>query len=129
MAEAIDRTHEEEDKVTHSSGATSSYCPDFGQIPLGALKALALRYELGEKKHGRDNWRKGLADDRYVIERLNHVIYHAMKAINKLEGKLEDNGDDDAGAIMWGGAFLSEALAIRERKAPDVAVQPGTTGG
>src|SRR5688572_28864882 len=70
------------DKVAHKSGSTSSYCPDFAQIPLDALISLAKRYELGEKKHGRDNWRKGLTDKSYVVERLNHVIRHAYTAIN-----------------------------------------------
>lgn len=98
------------DKVTHACGATSSVCPDFAQIPTAALMSLANRYKLGEAKHGRDNWRKGLSDKRYVIERLNHVIFHAKKLADKIENGLPLDDDDDAGAIMWGGAFAVEAV-------------------
>ena len=104
--------NEADDKIVTKCGATSSYCPDFGQIPMDALIRLAKRYENGEAKHGRDNWRKGLGDPSYVIGRLNHAIYHSLKLINKLEGKVEWNGDDDAGAIMWAGAFAVEALKV-----------------
>lgn len=103
-----------EDKFTHKCGATSSHCPDFGQIPLQALIELAKRFELGEVKHGRDNWRKGLDDQAYVISRLNHVIYHAYKLINKIEGKLPWDDDNDASAIMWGGAFAVEATPFHK---------------
>jgi hypothetical protein len=105
-----------EDKVTHACGATSSECPDFAQIPLTALIALANRFKLGEAKHGRDNWRKGLSDKRYVIERLNHVAFHAMKLAHKIENGLPLDTDDDAGAIMWGGAFAVEAVRVRAPK-------------
>lgn len=105
---------ETEETITHESGAKSSYCPDFSQIPLDALIVLAKRYELGEQKYGRDQWRSGLHDKRYVIERLNHIIRHAFTAIQKLEGKLPDDGDDDAGAILWGGCFLVEALKVHK---------------
>jgi len=104
------RDHQEERNVRHACGATSSECPDFGQIPLRPLIALARRFELGEAKHGRDNWRKGLSDRAYVIARINHVIYHCYKLIEKIEGKRPINNDDDAGAIMWGGAFAVEAV-------------------
>ena len=100
----------QEPNIRHTCGATASECPDFAQIPLGALMALARRYELGEKKHGRDNWRKGLADKSYVIARLNHTIYHCLKLVEKIEGKRPLDSDDDAGAIMWGGAFAVEAV-------------------
>jgi len=98
--------------IHYIGGATSSHCPDFGQIPLESLIALAERFKLGEKKHGRGNWQNGINDRAYVIERANHVIYHAYKLINKLES-LDTRGlreDDDAAAIMWGGAFLVVAI-------------------
>lgn len=108
--------NELDDKVTHACGATSSYCPDFGQIPIDAQIALAKRFELGEVKHGRDNWRKGLDNVSYGVSRLNHVIYHALKLINKMEGKLPWDDDDDAGAIMWGGTFAVELTKVHKPK-------------
>lgn len=113
-------SRENEKIVISKDGATSSACPDFSLIPLDALIALAERYSLGVQKHGKDNWRKGLTDKDYVIQRLNHGIYHALKMINKLEGKIENDGDDDAGAIMWCGAFASEAAKIHLKKEDNV---------
>lgn len=102
-----------EDKKLHPSGATSSHCPDYAQIPMQAMNALAARFELGEQKHGRDNWRNGLHDKSYVIERLNHCIRHAYHLINKLEGKMAWDGvEDDAGAILWAGAFAAVATEV-----------------
>ena len=89
---------------------SSSYCPDFSQIPIDAMFALAQRYELGAKKHGKDNWKAGLTDPQYVVERLNHVIYHVKKLQDKIEGRMPWDGDDDPGAILWGGAFAVEAI-------------------
>lgn len=108
--------NENDDKITHPSGATSSFVYDFAQIPLGALKSIAKRFMLGEKKHGRGNWRKGLGNESYTIERLNHIIFHCYKLINKIEGNLQADGDDDAGAIAWGGCFAVEAVAALEAK-------------
>jgi hypothetical protein len=94
--------------------AKTSACPSFDQIPLSALIALAKRYELGEKKYGRDNWRKSLTDKMYVVERLNHVIMHAKTLQGKLLGEIPWDEDDDAGAILWGGAFCAEAARVSE---------------
>ena len=90
----------------------SSYCPPFNLIPLSALVCLAKRYELGAKKYGPHSWIDNM--DRigveYVIERLNHTVYHCLKLISKLENRIPWDGDDDASAILWGGACAAEAL-------------------
>jgi hypothetical protein len=108
-------------KITTATGATSSKAPAFHLIPLGALIALAGRYEGGAVKHGPYNWKKGLGSDYtppvpckfrdYCIERLNHVVFHALKLMAKLQNLRPEDDDDDAGAIMWGGAFASEYRA------------------
>ena len=103
---------EKEDIVIHKSGASSSYCPDYSQIPLEAMTALAQRFELGALKHGKGNWKNGIPDKDYVIQRLNHVIRHAYTMIGKLEGNIPIDGDDDAGALMWGGTFAIVASNI-----------------
>lgn len=105
-----------DDKITSSCGATSSKIPDLAQIPLHALERLAARYELGAIKHGKNNWRQGIGNTNYTIERAAHVIYHAYKLINKLEGIIPDDNDDDAAAIMWGGAFLCESTNALQKK-------------
>lgn len=114
-----DKFNDAVDKVTHTSGATSSACHDYAQIPISALDALAARFEYGEKKHGRDNWRKGLHDKTYVVERLNHVIRHAKLLADKLMGLAQWDEDDDAGAILWGGAFAAEACLLHKPKAEE----------
>lgn len=101
----------EEELIAHSCGATSSKVADYAQIPHHALKRLADRLSFGEKKHGRDNWKKGLKDKSYLIDRLNHTICHIYTLIDKLE-RDDFEGikkDDDASAIMWGGMFACEA--------------------
>jgi hypothetical protein len=99
-----------DDKVTHICGATTSKAPRFDLIPAEALYRLAQRFELGEMKHGHNNWRKGLDDDSYILERANHVIKHTLILMAKIQGDLPWDEDDDAAAISWGGAFLSEAV-------------------
>jgi hypothetical protein len=96
--------------VMSRSGATSSKVPRYDLIPIEALIRVAERYELGLAKHGKDNWRKGLGDKAYLINRATHVIDHALKLIAKLEGYIRDDGDDDIGAILWGGCFLAVAI-------------------
>ncbi len=106
------RNHDGEKVVTTQSGARASECHDYTAIPLSTLNALARRQELGAKKHGRDNWRQGLGDPEYVKARLSHVIRHAFTLAAKLDGRQPWDGDDDLGAILWGGMFLAEAQAV-----------------
>lgn len=95
----------------------SSIKPRFGLIPYEAMVALANRYELGEKKHKGKTWNATtdqtiLANREWIISRAEHVIYHAFQYLMKIEGIIPDDGDDDAGAIMWGGSCLSEAKRL-----------------
>jgi hypothetical protein len=78
-------------------------------IPYGALVRLARRFELGAAKHGVDNYRQGLNDREYVLERCAHVACHAMRLASKLRGYLPQDAEDDAAAVAWGGAFLCES--------------------
>lgn len=93
------------------SGATSSRGPRLDLVPHHALVRLAARYELGAAKHGRDNWRKGLGDIEYLRDRISHAIEHAYKLLDDLDCFERDGtlpSDDNAGALMWGGAFACE---------------------
>ena len=92
--------------------ATSSKKPRLDRIPHQALIRLAARYELGASIHGEDNWCKGLDDPTYVLDRISHTINHCYNIVAKIKaGGLPaiKEGDDDAAAVMWGGAFLCEA--------------------
>lgn len=99
------------DKMEHTCGATTSKCHDFGQIPYSALVLLAKRFEFGGLKHGRDNWKKGLGNLKYALERINHIINHCYYLSSQLDSGIdlsEDTIEDNIGAILWGGAFLAE---------------------
>lgn len=107
-----------QEMVEYSCGAKSSRVPRFDLIPYEALARLAGRFERGAARYGTDNWRKGTVDPDYVRERAAHVIHHTMRLIGKLDGRIPDDGDDDAAAIMWGGAFLCEATeALKQSEA------------
>lgn len=92
---------------------TSSKCPAFHLIPSIALLRLVKRFELGQERKGNKAWNattdQSVLDDRaWVMERLNHVIKHAMDLRDKLaKGDMEAvKNEDDSAAIMWAGAFL-----------------------
>jgi hypothetical protein len=107
--------------TTAKSGAKGSKVPSLDLIPYRALCRLAARYEHGTEKYGRDNWRKGLTDRQYIRDRAAHVMNHTARLIAKLDGHLPEDGDDDAAAIMWGGAFLCEAEFALECEQDDIA--------
>ena len=105
------------------SGAKSSLSPRFDLLPRRALERVAARYEKGLERYGKDNWRKGLTDRKYIVERIAHIIGHCYKLIDKLENRENfswPHSDDDASAIGWGGLFVCEAMYEIE-KADEIA--------
>lgn len=97
------------DIFRHACGSTSSRVARLDMIPHGALMRLARRFELGAAKHGMDNYRQGLNEHEYVLERCAHILNHTYRLIGKLRGYIPQDGEDDAAAVMWGGAFLCES--------------------
>lgn len=60
------------------------------------------------------NWREGLDDAHYIMDRLNHMFGHMVQFL--------DSGnelDDNLGAIAWCAGFLMEA----ERLSPELLKQ------
>lgn len=107
-----------DDRVTFTSGAQSSgKLPPYHLIPFmdGVLDRLANRYQLGlDKGYPLDNWRKGLTDDAYVADRLNHGVNHLMRAIAKItRGDYTIGDDDDLAGAMWAIAFAMVAQKVR----------------
>lgn len=96
-----------EQTVEHNCGARTSACPRLDLIPYEANLRMAGRFEMGAKRYGRDNWRRGLQDEDYVAERIAHLMNHAARFLAKMRGQIRDDGEDDAGAILWAGAFLA----------------------
>lgn len=105
-----------------ASGVASSKDPRLDLIPYGSLARLADRFELGIERKGDKAWNSSstntapLTDEAFIIDRAMHAVKHAYRLIDKLRGKISDDGDDDAAAIMWAGAFLCEATAALEAK-------------
>jgi hypothetical protein len=90
---------------------SSSEIPHFELIPTVALVRLAERFKLGLDRKGDKAWnaltqnQEVLTDRGFILSRIAHVIHHALKLRDKVLAG-EALGDDDAGAIIWGGAFL-----------------------
>jgi hypothetical protein len=102
------------------SGVKSTKIPRFELIPKSALEALALIFEKGIEKKGDGAWNaltlhreETLKDKAFVIERLSHVIKHAYDAIRKVQDGREMEGEEDAGAIMFGGSVLAEYKRLK----------------
>lgn len=107
------RDHTKEEIVDYGK-AQRSRKPEYSLVPKSAFDAIAARFELGQVKHGPKAW-NALADNResaitreWAVAAMNHVIHHATLAIQKVSGIIPDDGDDDGGAIMFGGAVLVE---------------------
>ena len=91
----------------------SSKGPPLYLIPTVALERLAERFALGVERKGKLAWnatsdnQQCLTDKEALVDRLGHVIHHALKLRDKLvHGTIGDIvADDDAGAIAWGGMF------------------------
>lgn len=105
------------------TGTSSAYSSKkslyYHDIPPEFYRRVAKRHTGGHTKYNDDpvpitmnlNWRVGLDDPLYVMDRLNHVFEHLIDFL--------ENGnahDDNLGAIGWNLCFLMEA----ERMHPDV---------
>jgi len=112
----MSETHPEQ--VTYAGGkAASSVGPAMHLIPTVAMEVLARRMMLGIERKGDKAWnaisanQEVLFNREFAIERCSHVIHHAMKLRDQLAHGPADNEadsmEDNAGAISWGGAFLS----------------------
>jgi len=104
-------------KLKDTYKATSSKKPPYHLIPTDALGALAERFAEGIERHGSGAWNANLdledytdvlEDKKFLLDRVDHVIAHALEFREKLRAGSYD-GDDDGAAIMWAGALFSEA--------------------
>lgn len=90
----IESINNNQEKQTFKSGATSSeQLPGYDMLPELFLTRTAKRFDLGKVKHGKFNYRKGLKDKEFIIDRLNHAFLHLKKAIDLIE--LDQPFDDD----------------------------------
>lgn len=108
--ESVEQTH------VFSSGAKSSgKLPRYDMIPWSVFAdRLAARYELGLKKYSEDNWRTGLSEREYVLDRANHALKHLHLAVEAIRTGKRLDEDDDLAAAMWGVVFLMAAQEVRQ---------------
>ena len=65
--------------VAFDSGAKSSeQKPRYDLIPACALTREAQRMAEGAAEHGENNYRKGKDDPKFIQDRINHMIEHAL---------------------------------------------------
>jgi Domain of unknown function (DUF5664) len=101
-----------------ASEALSSHVEErWDLIPRPFLHRVAVRFGLGAKKYPPFNFTRGLNDKEYVIDRINHLIYH----VNAFLWPITDDEweDDNLAAIAWGVAFLmlcNPAIILEIRK-------------
>lgn len=97
-------------ELVFTSGArTAAHAPRFDLMPPELARAVAGRYELGLRKYSKDNWKKGISDPAFLLERANHIYEHLLKY---LQGDfLEDSEEENLAAIGWGVSVLLHALA------------------
>jgi hypothetical protein len=101
---------------------SSSKIPGFHLIPTEALVRLALRFDVGVERKKELAWnaltanQDMLTNKEFILHRIGHVINHAQKLRDKIVAGTSDLGDDDAGAIIWAGAFLCCATKALEGK-------------
>ena len=123
-----------DNEVKFASGGTSSKQPRFELIPYTALIRAALRFELGIENRPdgsswnalSENYQRCLEDKAFILARAAHTAQHAMKLKAILAGEIPDDGDDHAGAILWGGCFL--ACATEKSIQPKNCSACGGTG-
>lgn len=100
---------------TFRSGAQSSgNALRYDLIPRSFLRRVALRFGMGAEKYPPFNYRSGLADKEYILDRINHLQEHFQGYI--APENEDDLTDDNLGAIAWGCAFLCEVEAHPEGK-------------
>jgi len=98
----------EQELQEFKSGATSSeQLPPYDLIPLSLLRRTAIRFGIGAVKHGRFNYRKGLEDKEFIMDRLNHAFLHLKKAMDAIESGTPTE-DDNLGAVAVNVAMAME---------------------
>ena len=58
---------------------------DLTQIPLEGEKRIGRIFREGEIKYDRNNWRQGVFNKKYQLERMNHALKHLKIYIHWLE--------------------------------------------
>ena len=94
-------------QVFESRAASSGNVPGFDMLPYVFLYRTAKRFDLGAKKYSKFNYRKGLKDKAFILDRLNHAFSHLKLAMDLIEAGIPF-GDDNLGAVACNIAMAME---------------------
>ena len=114
---------------------SSTRAPAFQLIPTEALLRLIARFELGRERKKEKAWnarsenQEVLLDREFAIERIDHLMRHALTLRDKIQRGAPMEGDDDAAAISWSGAFLCCATKAMAEATPDEQKNCSACGG
>lgn len=96
-----------EDKKQFESGASSSgNVPPYECLTPTFLRRAAERMRLG-MHYGKHNWKKGILDTQFILDRLNHALEHLTKAQREIDNGIPMS-DDDLAAVVVNCMFAME---------------------
>lgn len=102
-----------DDKILFSSGAASSGdVPPYECLTATFLRRSALRMKLG-LHYGKHNWKKGIGDKEFILDRLNHAMEHLIKAMHEIDVGIKMK-DDDLAAVVVNCMFAMEYQELDE---------------
>lgn len=104
-----------DEQVPMSGGKVlSSHIPRWELIPTVAIDCLADRFAAGIERKGDKSWnaiatnQDAIMYKKFLLDRCAHIARHAMLLRDKLLlGDIDPSDDDDAGAILFGGALMA----------------------
>jgi len=76
------------------------------EIPISSLLRIGAVFTEGHAKYGKHNWRTNPTRE-FVIERINHAIYHLHTYAQKVELG-ESSNEDDLAKVGWAVVVLCE---------------------
>jgi hypothetical protein len=97
-----------EDQIKHfESGASSSGdLPPYECLTPLFLHRTANRMKLG-LRYGKHNWKKGIRDKQFILDRLNHAFVHLIKAMEEID-RDHIPSDDNLAAVAVNCMFAME---------------------
>lgn len=111
---------ENKPKHTHKSGATSSgNYPKYYLIPLCFIRRTAERFTYGAERHGEYNWKKGLKDRDFILDRLSHAMVHLQKAMDNI-AQNRPSTDDDLGGVACNVAMAMEYEEVKNNSTSQI---------
>jgi len=98
--------NEDEIKTLPSGAATSGNLPPYECLTPLFLRRSAERMRLG-LRYGKHNWKKGIEDKEFILNRLNHAFEHLILAMEAIDSDTPVS-DDNLAAVVVNCMFAME---------------------